>query len=511
VAGRRLSSRQRVEQILARLDQPDHAGLDEMQYNRARLGLVYSVGLNMASVGSAQAEQHAHVLEGYRELRVNAWRVRLLLHLNQGNLLEARKCLRRAELAQLQEGGDQSFIGGSAAFELISYCQAGDLLGVKSAIEQVAMRAARCPTWQPLVRYGECYQRWLRDDIEGALAQLLPVLSEVQPGRHPYFCMFAAAHVGLLSALGRDDEALLIGQSYVQACRREQLTPDDRFVYLEVSQLLARASEHQQSLAMIDAVIAEGERLSMAGLSLGQLYEARARIAISMRDRDAFEHYAQLCAQEFSKGKNPALAQKFSRLMEEARKKRSDSVDAITHAELVVDAPEPDSEYDTVHSRMIECVDASDRARCALTLLLQTTESCAGYLFGVWDRNVKMLAGLPDIPAESDLSSWVQRNLELELDAGVTASDDDDDDPGPDGQNEVASRHTAHDGRTFQAILLIARPERQSLVAAVLALQVSAGARGLPSRELLAEIASLLIEQGDVGGAPLAPARETRD
>ena len=514
VAGRRLRSRQCVEQILARLAQPDHAGLHEMQYNRARLGLVYALGLNLASVGDPQAERHARVLESSRELRVNAWRVRQVLHLNQGNLFEARKCSRRAELAQLQDGGDQSFIGGSSGFELISYCQAGDLLGVKSAIEQVAIRAARCPVWQPLVRYGECYQLWLRDDPKGALELLLSALPRVQPARHPYFCMFAAAHVGLLGALGRDDEALRIGQSYVEICQREQLSPDDRFVYLEVSQILARAGEHRQSLAVIDAAIAEGERLSMAGLSLGQLYEARARIAISMRDRDAFEHYAQLCAQEYSKGKNPALVHKFSRLMEEARKKPSDSDHAITQVELRLDAPAPESAHDTIHGRLLECVDASERARCALTLLLQTTESCAGYLYGVWDREVGVLAGLPDIPAEPELSSWVLRNLEHELDAGATAtaSDDDDEDAELERQeNDVARCYTDQDGRTFQAILLMTRAERQWVVGAVLALQLSSGPQGLPNRELLTEIADTLIEQGDVIGVALTAARETRD
>ena len=78
-------------------------------------------------MGIDAAEQHAQLLETDRELRVNAWRVRVVLHLNQGNADEARKCLRRAELLQLQEGSEQRYLGTTTAFELLAHALAGDL------------------------------------------------------------------------------------------------------------------------------------------------------------------------------------------------------------------------------------------------------------------------------------------------------------------------------------------------------------------------------------------------
>ena len=502
LAGRRMRSSTMLVTILQRLSEPDQGGLDEMQYNRARLALIYALGLFEASIGSPRAERHAHIMEGDREMRVSAWRVRTLVHLNQGNLNEARKCSRRAELVQLQDGGDQRFLAGAAGLELISYCQAGDLLGVKNALEKVSVMAARHRGWQPLVHYGQCYLLWLRDDPQAALAELLPALALVAPGLSPYYSMLAALHVSLLRALRRDDEALSVGLGYVEIVEREQLAPDDRFVRIETAQALARAGREREAIAIMDDVIAIAERLGMAGLSLGLIYEARARVAISMSDRDGFDRYAAQCANEYSKGLNPALSQKLGRLMEDARENRASSADGPSPVKLLV-ADQTESEYDSIHSRIGECIDAEDRARCSLSLLLQSTDSCCGYLYGVWGRRVSVLAGLPEQPSDPAMARWVLQRVQAELDCGATETVSVDNPPIGDSTQEPLSRFTDGDGRLFQVILLIAQHEREAIVAAALAVQISAGPRSMPSGELLAGIAGQLLEHCDVDGAAL--------
>ena len=96
--GRTFEAKRIYERVLTRMAQPDRAGFDDAYFRGIRLGLHYLLGLVEASMGIASAERHAQVLESDREHRVNAWRVRMPLLLNQGNADEARKCQRRAEL-----------------------------------------------------------------------------------------------------------------------------------------------------------------------------------------------------------------------------------------------------------------------------------------------------------------------------------------------------------------------------------------------------------------------------
>src|SRR5690606_30583641 len=132
-------------------------------------------------------------------------------HLNQGNAEEARKCLRRAELLQLQEGSEQRYLGTSAGVELLAHVCTGDLIGVKRAIDGVTELAAHYEAWRPVLLLGQAHYRWLQGDLEGALETLLPAIPLAPPGRHPYFAYVAAAHVGLLAHLGRAEEAAAIG------------------------------------------------------------------------------------------------------------------------------------------------------------------------------------------------------------------------------------------------------------------------------------------------------------
>jgi hypothetical protein len=179
LGGRTLVATHAYEAVLARLAEPDRAGFDETYYRGIRLGIHYLLGLVDASMGMASAEKHAQLLEADREHRVNAWRVRVSLHLNQGNAEEARKCMRRAELLQLQEGDEQRYIGTSAGFELIAHAMIGDLIGVKRALDAVATLAEHYPGWRPVnatttgckgissARSRFCCRpsRWLRSDV----------------------------------------------------------------------------------------------------------------------------------------------------------------------------------------------------------------------------------------------------------------------------------------------------------------------------------------------------------
>jgi hypothetical protein len=133
-------------------------------------------------------------------------------------------------------------------------------------------------------------------------------------------------------------------------------------------------------------------------------------------------------------------------------------------------------------------VDASDRARCALTILLQHLESFAGYLYGFHGDGVALLAGLPEGTPEPELDAWARRWTHAEL--GALAG-------------EVPNRHVDREGRVFEAILLLESARDKDNVAAVLVLHVSEAQRVPYDKPLLACMASELLERGDVTGVVL--------
>jgi tetratricopeptide (TPR) repeat protein len=503
LSGRYLHHRQICDQVLARISAPDRAGLDEARVRRMRAGFGYAIGQFEAALGISAAEARAKALEAEHEHRVNAWRLRMVLHINQGNVEEARKCERRAELLQLQESSEQSYVGMGAGFELMARAEAGDLVGVKNCVATLASFAEQYPGWRAMLAYGQCRYRWLQGDLTGALDVLLPAFEYAPPTRHNSFCNLAGAHVRLLAELGRTKEAVERGRHYLELHEREQLSAVDPGLWVGLSQALAEAGEHAQAVRTIETLIDSNRELGCAGLALGMLYETRARIASRMRDPVAFERFAELCATEYKKAHNPALSARFARLLEDARQHEIREVEPTPEIRELLQLSQAESEYDTVHSRILECIDDGDRGRCVLTLLLQSTRSNIGYLYGVRDGRAELLAALPEPPADDAVVDWVNKSLQAELGSAEIGTADADGDA---TRTEEAPLYTDPEERRLELVFLFATQQLTLQIVAVLVLHMPPGPRTLPSRQLCQQLANELLEHGDVSGLSVGEA-----
>src|SRR4249919_3318533 len=164
---------------------------------------------------------------------------------------------------------------------------------------------------------------------------------------------------------------------------------------------LSKMGRHDEACRRAETVVATIDQVGTIGFMPGLAYETRARVALAASDFAAFDRYAELCAREYCRFKNPVLAARLARLSAEARAAAGDAI----RSTLVLDELSSEvsqSEYQTVVSRMRECSDAGDRARCALTILLQHVESFAGYLYGVSKDGATLLAGLPDATPDAE-------------------------------------------------------------------------------------------------------------
>jgi tetratricopeptide (TPR) repeat protein len=292
--------------------------------------------------------------------------------------------------------------------EVVLRSALGDIVAVKSKLRTLAALASRFPGWRAVEFLGRSRYYELQRDRETALELALAGLELARPGRHPFFGSLAATHITLLADLGRLAESVAAAKQYLAI--NEQLKLNQNELILRATLVLARANECERALQALEPVMRQVEELGRVGLSAGLVYEARARIALAMNDVQTFTHFTDRCAVELGKSQNPAVLTRLALLLDEAR---AHGLLPTPLAEQISKSLKPaahESEYDTLHSRFVECDGPPDRARCALTMLLQYTSSNLGYLYLTRaDRTTVLAASLPDDPADPGVKSWVQR------------------------------------------------------------------------------------------------------
>ena len=273
---------------------------------------------------------------------------------------------------------------------------------------------------------------------------------------------------------------------------------------LAYAHALALRGDHADGARLADDMIAGLQAEGASAVLFGVAFETRARIALASGDGAGYQRFAELCGRELGQVKNPVLNARLARLLDDGRTHRSVPPPA-QHAAPALTSESADSEYRTIYSRLHECYDRADRARCALTILLQQLESFAGYLYGADPSGVTLLASLPDGPPEAELESWIARWSSAEI-ASLTADIDtaDGDDV---SSSSVPDRYTDQDGRRFAPIVLYGRSELECRLAAVLAIHMDQPGQPLPDRELGTRIANQLLEHSDVEGVILEEAR----
>jgi hypothetical protein len=518
IAGRGERVMALYDQALAAVRAPDRAGFEPIVVERIEASLVYALGIIEAVCGNGNAERRAEALDPNRAMRGAAWRVRMVMNLSQGDADAARKCARRAEMLQLQDSSVEYFGGTTAGFELIGFAALGDILGVEASLEAVS-GWPKDPSVQVMENYGRSRDRELQGDLNGALAAAEQAMALIAPGRHLCFGVLAASHVRILGLLGREAEALELGRSYLASARELELTPAQHQLAVEVALLAAISGEISAALSTLEPAIAAMERLGASGFALGRFYEARARVALIAGEEAVFRNYIERTAAEYQRASNPNLHARLSRLVEQADHHQLRS--GPLARQLASSPPmRRETQTDSLHMRLLECVDKNDRARCVLSWLLASSDAARGYLFGVDAVGVVLLAGLPDPLQPPGLAKWVEQRVLAEQAVDVTQErpamapvdttrsklrDDLDDEVQTEHlEQSVWDNFDDGQGRSYEAHLLVAdRGDRRACLAAILVLEVSLGMRRRPPQYLLQNVAVELLDQQDVVGADI--------
>lgn len=497
VRGDSHSAREAYTAVLERLEQPDRAGLDEMQLQRARMGILYSQGLLDASLGIPDAERIASMMELHRELRVNAWRIRMVLHLALGDTEQARRCSRRAQLLHVQEGLKERYVGTSAGLELFGCMRMRDLTGVRSTMPALERMASCHAKWKPVYQLGLSALRELEQDLEGALAAARDGLACSVPGRHPFYASLLGQQIHALTRLGRFEEAAAKARTAL-----DQGPPNSASdLHARIAIALADAGDYERAIGLMANAITIAERLGSRALSLCLLYEARARIALRMGDQAGFEAAFARCREEQNTAQNPGVDALVARLATEAVDYAAIPRESAATYQVALE-PESPSVYETINSRIAECVDRPDRARCALTLLLQSTRSSVGYLFGTGpNARLELLAALPNDGVTPEIAGWVEQyTLELLHDNGDATGSVQRTDASTAEHTPGSSQHLTADGHSLEVSLCFDQYGGAGRLAAVLVVDSDSPNRGVPPHELRSQVARELLTYRDVVG-----------
>jgi hypothetical protein len=418
ITARYEETRALYDEVIARLSQPGRGGLDETHQRYAITGVTCGLGMIEAPMGLACALERARSLESNSLYQINVVLIRMLYHLWRGDVLTAERHKHEVEMLRLQHGGRSFFEGGHLMAEVSAYAFSDDLLRVKQTFEAL-QRMAALPAWQPILHYARAEYHRIRGDHGTALGEITLALELAKAGRHQMWCEMASAHVRVLDALGKHEQACTAGERYLHEAAAAQL----QFGQIPIKTALASAhaanGDRTRAEELADGAIKSLAELGSQGLNTGLAYEARARVALRVGDREGFTAWAKLCGDIFRAANNRALVAKHERLIRESRTPETSAQSGGPAALLT-------GKLAAAHiaAALSACPSPRERARLGLDFLVARSGALGGFLYAIEPQGPVLAAqsGMDEVPL--GLTAAVADHLRADkLDADTTGSE----------------------------------------------------------------------------------------
>jgi hypothetical protein len=489
--GRVTNARAIFPRVLERIAQPDGAGIEPVIREQMKNGMLYIIAAIDASRALESTLGFANELDKVPKYRTNAWHVRRSYYRMLGQLGKVRECQRQIELLQLRDG-PQPFRSVNFRSDLPACWLSDDFTGLKSSFSGIEAEAARFPGLRPLALLARSHYHRLLGELDTALEHVLAALEIAKPGRHLDWHYAACAHVELLTLLGQPEAAIAQAGEYQKLC--EELELDRALRGLELARItallaLGRAEEAKQRCQrQVELDEAEG----IGGIHLARGHELMAKIALALGDRAGFEHWADRFAAFSREAENPAIRAQYERLLRLGTPSEALSLggDVPVFTEVRTAADQFTSA--TVNARMIHCVDQTERARLALSMVLDACGAQRGHLFGVQRGELVHLGSFPD-PAPPELLKTAIFEL-FERERGG-------DDHTLIGATETVPDHSPYTRIAtlgFGARVLFDSEAGDSAIVGIVAIEQRADRAAIVPPQLASAIAHALAARGDV-------------
>jgi tRNA A-37 threonylcarbamoyl transferase component Bud32 len=412
-------TRTQYEAVIARVTQPDGAGLDTTYRRHTVMGVTCALGMIEAPMGLASALERARALASDPMYQVNVALIEMIHHLWQGDVLTAEKRKQEVEMLRLQQSGRSLFEDSQLMAEVSAYAYCDDLTRVKHAFGAVARMADNFPGWVPVLHYARGEYHRIRGGHAAALAELTRALELTQAGRHQLWCEIASAHLRVLDALGQHEAACEAGERYLQEAQAAQIQFGQNTIKLALSCAHVANGDRGRAESLADQAIDALAALGSTGLNVGLAYEARARVALRAGDREGFPAWAKRCGDIFRSANNRALVAKHERLMRESR--GPEAITAGNGPAALLTGPMAATH---IAAALSACPSPRERARLGLDFLIARSGAIGGFLYAIEPQGPVLVAqsGMDEPP--SGLTSAVAEHLRVDkLDADTTGSE----------------------------------------------------------------------------------------
>jgi hypothetical protein len=480
-------------EAIAALDAPGYAGFSPALRDNTRARLISAVGLTDAVLGYSSAWERAQQLEALPDHRVNAWRLRYFIHLFRPDARRAQECRREIELLQLQEGPRQSSEGSMIETELLAFVHCDDLLGLARLKPVVDARAQRFPGWVPWSLIVEAELERMRSRFDRALELYPRALALTVPDKDMAWVHGAALHLDALVQAGRAAEAERLGRVWLPFAFENRL---DAWVLIASALALAEAAlgDHESAMLRSTEALHELERRGVLGIYYGLALESAARIAIECGDAEAFKQFFARCWEQYGGGAYPPITARLERMLTAARRKQL--VDATQDA-----APDASAWPERVRAELGQATDAGDRARRALSLLLESSHAISGHLYGIKGAEIELMASHAPAAPEPALEKMLRDFLRAESDEDRTLALDEIALVRPSMRTRSAADR---DGLRYFPFLLATGQGSRTIAAGVVALAFANGKLAALPAALTSAIGEELLAARNVTGITLA-------
>ena len=388
-------------QVLEATSQPERAGLDASHNTNMRCGLMSGLGMIDAGIGLASSLTWAARIESEPLYQVNAAHIRMLHHLWQGNVREAMRFRQQVDVLRIQRSAQQFFEGTHLIWQIAAHALAGDLTRTKHTLIEINAMCQRYPDWSPVRDYGLGEYHRIRGDLDNALAAFDAGLHITRAGEQQIWPYLAGAQLHTLHELGRDREALELGERYLAAAEQSELGYLINYIKMPICLIWAALERHSEAAIVAEGVVGEFQKLGATGLNLGLAYETRARVALAAGDSVGFERYAELVRETFQPTNNSTLAARVHKLMRDWQ--------GITTGERT--RTEERRGSISALSTLDTCQTSQERAQRALACLADASGATGGYLFLLAETGTACVAQMTDHEPPPAIRALVEEYL----------------------------------------------------------------------------------------------------
>jgi hypothetical protein len=464
-SGQAPRARELYMQLLERTAAADRGGLDTTHSGYMRLGVMNTLGMFDASLGLESSLAYAEQLDREPSHRVNALRIRMLYRLWQGDSVEAERCKRDVDRVRIENPGRQWFEGAHLQWEVTAYALSEDLMRIRHVREEMAPVAQRYKAWTAIDHYAAAQYQRACGDYASALTEIDRALGLAALGDHPGWVQLATTKLQALTGLGRDAEALALGEDFLARALQAGQGIQSEHVRLALALTHAKLGHSELAVATADEAIARLTAAGVSGLNLGVAYETRARVALSIKDNEGFGRFASLCRPIYYGRKNQALTAKYEKLMRDARRDGpSRQAAGMTPNSAIAQGVK-------LVSALERCRSPEMRANVALSLLLEHSQTESGFLFVLGPLAPTCIARVKEGEPSEAILGLVRAYVAQEL------GDDDGDTTGSEdapSMKSLAETWREANGHEYRPLLLSHYADGKLIVSGVAVLRAGA-------------------------------------